>query len=197
MTNADERENGILDAAGRVFGRYGISKTTVTDIVREAGVSRATLYKHFETKEDVFRAVLSREVNEILAADRRAVADAVTTHEKLRAAIVTHTDMLREKVNIYEVTVHVLADMMPRWREHFQHLVDETVALYRGILESGVERGEIAPCDLRLTTWSLLLMLKGVFMGIVSGDIRDDRDEIVDRMLEIIMEGLTPREETA
>jgi AcrR family transcriptional regulator len=197
VASVERREQEILDAAGRVFGKYGIQKTTVTDIVREAGVSRATLYKHFESKEDVFRSVLKREIEDILNADRRAVEQAGTTREKLRAAIVTHTDMLREKINIYQVTVRIFADLMPRWQEHFDYLVRETVELYGGILSEGQERGEIVVEDLRLTTWSLLLMLKGIFMGIVSGDVKDDRDEIVERMLDIIMEGLKPRKETA
>jgi len=197
VASVERREQEILDAAGRVFGKYGIQKTTVTDIVREAGVSRATLYKHFESKEEVFRSVLKREIEDILNADRRAVEEAVTTREKLRAAIVTHTDMLREKINIYQVTLRIFADLMPRWKEHFDYLVRETVELYGGILSEGQERGEIVVEDLRLTTWSLLLMLKGIFMGIVSGDIKEDRDEIVERMLDIIMEGLKPRKETA
>ncbi len=196
MANVGTREREILDAAGRVFGKYGIQKTTVTDIVREAGVSRATLYKHFESKEEVFREVLTREINDILEADRRAVSEAGTTREKLRAAIVTHTNTLREKINIYQVTMEAFVSLMPRRREHFEHLVDATVAIYAGILEEGRDNGDIVFDDLRLTTWSLLLMLKGIFMGIVSGDVRDDRDEIVERMLDIIMDGLRPREET-
>jgi AcrR family transcriptional regulator len=197
VASMDERVGGILDAAGRVFGRYGIQKTTVSDIVREAGVSRATLYKHFESKEDVFREVLNREIAEILEADRRAVALAGTTREKLHAAIVTHTDMLRERINIYNVTMEAFVSLMPRWRDHFEELVRETVEIYGEILAEGHERGEIVVEDLRLTTWSLLLMLKGIFMGIVSGDVKEDRDEIVDRMLDIMMEGLRPRKETA
>ncbi|MBD3368538.1 MAG: TetR family transcriptional regulator [Candidatus Eisenbacteria bacterium] len=196
VAGAEEREREILDAAGRVFGKYGVQKTTVTDIVREAGISRATLYKHFAGKEEVFRSVLRREIADILSADREAVAEAETTREKLRAAIVTHTDMLREKINIYQVTMRVFADLMPRWRDHFELLVRETLEIYSGILREGHERGEIVVEDVRLTTWSLLLMLKGIFMGIVSGDVQEDRDEIVERMLDIIMEGLRPREET-
>ena len=197
VASVERREQNILDAAGRMFGRYGIQKTTVTDIVREAGISRATLYKHFESKEDIFREVLSREIMEILDADRRAVAGAETTREKLHAAIVTHTDMLREKINIYNVTMDAFVSLMPRWREHFDEFVRGTVEMYGGILQEGHEKGEIVVEDVRLTTWSLLLMLKGIFMGIVSGDIKEDRDDIVERMLDIMMEGLRPREETA
>ncbi|KAA2265679.1 helix-turn-helix transcriptional regulator [Solihabitans fulvus] len=52
----DERSDHILDAALPVFGHYGYGKTTMQDIARAAGMSRAALYLHFATKEELFRA---------------------------------------------------------------------------------------------------------------------------------------------
>lgn len=49
--------NAILDGAGRAFGRLGYGACRVEDIIEEAGVSRATFYKCFAGKEDVFEAV--------------------------------------------------------------------------------------------------------------------------------------------
>lgn len=46
----------ILDAALAVFHQYGYGKATMQDIARAAGLSRAALYLHFPTKEDLFRA---------------------------------------------------------------------------------------------------------------------------------------------
>ncbi|GAA3431788.1 TetR/AcrR family transcriptional regulator [Kutzneria kofuensis] len=52
----DDRSDRILDAALPVFCRYGYGKTTMQDVARAAGISRAALYLHFATKEDLFRA---------------------------------------------------------------------------------------------------------------------------------------------
>lgn len=51
-----DRERTILDAAMRVFMRHGVRRASMTDIGKEAGVSRQTLYNAFRGKEDVLRA---------------------------------------------------------------------------------------------------------------------------------------------
>ncbi len=50
----------LLDAALQQFGLHGFAKTTMTDIANASGVSRTSLYNHFPTKEDVFRAISQR-----------------------------------------------------------------------------------------------------------------------------------------
>lgn len=56
----DERRTQILAAAARAFGRAGFAATSLDDIAQEAGVTRAILYRHFESKADLYRAVLDR-----------------------------------------------------------------------------------------------------------------------------------------
>ena len=51
----------ILDAAMRVFSRYGVGKTTMADIATEAGVARQTVYNAYPTKDDLMRAVVRNE----------------------------------------------------------------------------------------------------------------------------------------
>jgi AcrR family transcriptional regulator len=53
---ADDRTEHILDAALTAFCQYGYGKTTMQDVARAAGMSRAALYLHFPSKEDLFRA---------------------------------------------------------------------------------------------------------------------------------------------
>ena len=100
LSSGGAKRERILDGASRVFAECGFRKTTIGDIVREAGVARATVYKYFDAKEDVFDAVLRREAEEVLAAVTEAVGAVGTTRGKLRAAIITHTDLIRKKLNI-------------------------------------------------------------------------------------------------
>jgi AcrR family transcriptional regulator len=51
----------ILDAADACYAQYGIGKTTVEDVARAANLSRATVYRHFRTHDDLLLAVLARE----------------------------------------------------------------------------------------------------------------------------------------
>ncbi|WP_435106789.1 TetR/AcrR family transcriptional regulator [Nocardiopsis synnemataformans] len=55
-----ERRAQILDAATRAFARGGYADTSLDDVAAEAGISRVILYRHFESKQEMYRAVLDR-----------------------------------------------------------------------------------------------------------------------------------------
>ena len=55
-----ERREQILDAATRAFARAGFAATSLDDVAAEAGITRVILYRHFESKADLYRAVLDR-----------------------------------------------------------------------------------------------------------------------------------------
>jgi AcrR family transcriptional regulator len=55
-----ERREQILVAANRAFARAGFADTSLDDVAREAGVTRVILYRHFDTKADLYRALLDR-----------------------------------------------------------------------------------------------------------------------------------------
>ncbi len=61
MSDNDERQQQILDAAAAVIIRLGYDKTTMSDIAEEAGASRRTVYQYFNGKEELFEALLCRE----------------------------------------------------------------------------------------------------------------------------------------
>lgn len=55
-----ERREQILDAATRAFARAGFAATSLDQVATEAGITRVILYRHFESKADMYRAVLDR-----------------------------------------------------------------------------------------------------------------------------------------
>jgi len=56
----------LLDAATKVFMRDGFHATLISDIVAEAGVGQGTFYRHFQSKREVFEALLERLVSRLL-----------------------------------------------------------------------------------------------------------------------------------
>jgi AcrR family transcriptional regulator len=60
MAESGESVTRILDAALRLIVRYGSAKVAMVDVCREAEVSRATLYRCFATREELFAALSAR-----------------------------------------------------------------------------------------------------------------------------------------
>jgi AcrR family transcriptional regulator len=55
-----DRRDQLLAAATRAFARNGFEATNLEDVAREAGISKVLLYRHFDSKADLYRAVLDR-----------------------------------------------------------------------------------------------------------------------------------------
>jgi AcrR family transcriptional regulator len=63
-----ERREQLLAAATRAFARTGFAATSLDDIAVAAGISRVLLYRHFDSKTDLYRAVLDRAIARLTAA---------------------------------------------------------------------------------------------------------------------------------
>jgi len=74
--SAPERRQLIIQAALTLFSQKGFRGTTTREIAREAGVSEATIFKHFATKETLYSAIIDAKARaeEVLAAASQAAA---------------------------------------------------------------------------------------------------------------------------
>lgn len=63
-SNNEEREQRILDAASDLIVHFGYDKTTVSDIATEAGISKGAIYLHYKSKDELFEALLIREMQD-------------------------------------------------------------------------------------------------------------------------------------
>lgn len=77
------RDEKLIEAALSVFARYGVSKATMNDIAREAGVARQTLYNAYPGKEAILRATVKTAGTADLHAVLKAWEDAPSLGEKL------------------------------------------------------------------------------------------------------------------
>lgn len=66
-SSVDGIETRILDAALVQFETFGVKKTTIGDIARQAAVDRGTIYRRIGSRDDLVRAVSAREVGALLA----------------------------------------------------------------------------------------------------------------------------------
>ncbi|GGQ82970.1 TetR/AcrR family transcriptional regulator [Couchioplanes azureus] len=95
----DDRSGQILDAALTVFCQYGYGKTTMQDVARAAGMSRAALYLHFRTKEDLFRAGSRRAHARALDRADAALEAPGDVVSRIDAAMATYFEALMAQIS--------------------------------------------------------------------------------------------------
>jgi AcrR family transcriptional regulator len=83
----DDKRSRLLDAALGTFVRFGFRKTSMDEVARAADVSRQTLYLHFATKEDLFRAAVAHAMETGLDLAEASLRDSsVSIERKLAGA---------------------------------------------------------------------------------------------------------------
>ncbi|MFI9454705.1 TetR/AcrR family transcriptional regulator [Amycolatopsis sp. NPDC052450] len=84
---AEAKQAAILDAAEALFVSDGYELTSVDAISARAGVSKRTVYDHFGDKQTLFRSVLGRANDAVVATVRKAIDEELTDDRDLRAAL--------------------------------------------------------------------------------------------------------------
>ena len=74
----------IVNAAFEHFGHYGYEKTTVAELAKSIGFSKAYIYKFFDSKQAIGEVICANRLETIMTAVLAAVADAPSASEKLR-----------------------------------------------------------------------------------------------------------------
>jgi len=97
LPDLDEQQERILDAALALVARWGVAKTSLADVAREAGCSRATLYRAFPGgKRHLFAAVARRELAVAAAEVSAAFHDGDDLAESLTRALVVAARLLAD-----------------------------------------------------------------------------------------------------
>lgn len=93
----------IIDAAGRVFQKWGLHKSTMEDIADEAGKGKSTLYYYFKSKEEIFNIVAMTEVDQILANAKASVEHETKVKEKIKKYIISTLTEMKKHANVYRI----------------------------------------------------------------------------------------------
>ncbi|MGQ7845167.1 TetR/AcrR family transcriptional regulator [Granulosicoccus sp. 3-233] len=142
----------ILDAALKVFIRYGFRRTTMGDLAEEAGMSRPALYQQFPNKEAIFRAVAV----DFLARAVEEVETDIDGHESVAAKLVFI-------LNVWIVRPFELIHSAPDARE----LMDCTHDFLSDVIEDGYRAMESSVAG-SLETSSEALALHSLTPGAVA-----------------------------
>jgi AcrR family transcriptional regulator len=87
---SDSKREAILASATTLFRRYGYRRTSMEDIAKETGVSRASLYTHFTNQDEVFRGLSTALHENALAESKRILRsdpDLVSIEDRLNGAL--------------------------------------------------------------------------------------------------------------
>ncbi|CAD5201526.1 TetR/AcrR family transcriptional regulator [Pseudomonas sp. FEN] len=108
----------IVAAANEHFSQYGYSKTTVSDLAKAIGFSKAYIYKFFDSKQAIGEAICANCLAQIVAAVEQAInVDAISSTERFRrlvkALIVTGVNLFFNDRKLYDIAAFAASESWP------------------------------------------------------------------------------------
>jgi AcrR family transcriptional regulator len=131
----------IVKAAGEHFSRYGYEKTTVSDLAKSIGFSKAYIYKFFDSKQAIGEAICSKTLSAIVATVEEAVAGAATPTEKFRkmfrTLVTTGVSLFFNDRKLYDIAAHAAGEQWPSARAYCERMRQILAEIVREGRESG------------------------------------------------------------
>lgn len=132
----------IVTAATEHFSRYGYAKTTVSDLAKAIGFSKAYIYKFFESKQAIGEMICANCLREIEVEVQAAVAEAQHPPEKLRrmfkAIVEAGLRLFFQDRKLFEIASSAASE---RWQSALAY-EDRIRALLQEILQEGRQTGD-------------------------------------------------------
>lgn len=200
----DARPQEILEAALSVFAERGFAAARMDDIAERARVSKGTIYLYFESKEAVFRALIQ-------ATLVRRVADMVALVRDHKGPIAPLLRELLMRLGHFLSTSDLV--MLPKMviaeagnfpdlaRIYREEVVERGLALFGGLLQAGMDRGEFrkVPVHHAVRLCMAPLLLAAIWRTTFAPLDREpyDYSGLIDAHVTTLLRGLQPEERAA
>jgi len=187
----EERKAQILTAAWTCFTRKGYNNTTMDDIVAESGLSKGSLYWHFDSKDALFEAAMLAFFSEVGHEIFAAVEQCETVSDKLRAGARSMANLGRSAEGFFSLIVEFWA--RSDRREEVSRFWADVLVQYKeyiaGIIEEGIQKSEFKAVDARHLAWVLMAAYDGLAAYLMlTPDL--ELDAISESFIETLLSGL-------
>ena len=179
----------LLEAAEIEFGEKGFHDAAISGITNRAGVALGTFYTYFDSKEEIFQALVyyMSERTRQWVAERVAGAPDRLAAERL--GLQAYIEFVRQHKGIYRIITEAEFVANEAFRAHYEGFARS----YEANLKKAGARGEIRRG--RYETWSWAIMGIDVFLGMryAEWDESEPASEIAEIVTDLLANGLRPK----
>lgn len=198
---ADQRRR-ILDAARGVFFRDGFVKANLDEVAEGAGVAKGTLYRYFESKAEMYVALLSADGDVFAQKLRESVLDAsLPPAERIRRLSRFYLRHWRENRQYFRIfwameNQPFIGELPSGVVEEVTRLWEQCLSVLAEVVKDGCSSGEFRDCD----SWAVANLLWTLANGIIGAETSPvhrtlrgrDLDETYHEAVEFVISGLRP-----
>ena len=190
IVDKEEKRRNIALASKALLLEHGIGNITISQIAKEAGVGKGTIYEYFSNKEDIVFEVITIFIDEYFMRLEGFIDTSVNTKMKIIHFLYTLYDdaLSNEKIRIYQeflaISLTQETDEMIAFNMKFRQTFLE---ILEKILNEGIEKNEIPAKAINLSSPILIFSLGLVVDIKTSGlDPKEEIDGFVQTLFDLI-----------
>ena len=164
------RRDALLQAATRVFGKYGFDCATMEQIAQEADVAKGTTYLYYRSKQSIYDATLSRGLAELDDWTRQALDRAPNLHDAIAAFVTARAQYFVEHRDFFRMYVAAISRQITSVKSRaseFQAIVDRQTRRLEDEIRRGVGRGEIRQVDPAAAALAIFDLTRGLVARVI------------------------------
>jgi AcrR family transcriptional regulator len=189
------RRSDIIQAAAVIFREKGYHATSMQDIAAAVNLQKASLYHHVTSKQDILFTILEQTLDLLIADIQDVLHSSSPPQEKLRLAMQGYMErLLSEDADLAAVLLLEHRSLEQELREKHIARRDRYEALWRKIVQEGVDQGVFRPLDVPITTFAIL----GVQNWMITWFRKNGRlnvDDMAEYFYQLFLQALTPVED--
>ena len=150
----------LLDAAAGEFGDHGFHDASISAITARAGVALGSFYTYFDSKDAIFRALVSDMSDAVKQAARAAIDPAASALELERQALLGFLNFAAEHKEVYRIIDEAEFVDPANYRAHYETIGKRITER----LATGGDKGDLRPDLGEVEAWAIMGM--NVFLGL-------------------------------
>lgn len=188
---APQRREQLIEVATRLFAKWGYEATTTAAIAEAAGVTEPILYRHFDSKQDLFVAIVRSVSAQTMEHWKEIISGTDDPAEQIRQIAQAFPDHIRDLADAYHVLHGALATSRDKkvqavMREHYAQIE----RFFVQIITRGQERGIFRPqIDPKAPTWQLIMT--GIGYAMLALNLAPPDQLIIKNAIEAILRGMS------
>lgn len=155
----------ILDSARDLFVEFGLRKTSMDDVAKRSGIGRATLYRRFGDKDELFQAVIVREVQTDLSKIEIKIRSLDNHLEGLIEAFVMAVTSIDSNKLLDRLFVTEPEHTLPFFTTRFSGVMKFATAYLAERIKRGQSMGHIHALDANVTAEMILRLIQSLMLS--------------------------------
>jgi AcrR family transcriptional regulator len=193
LVQHEEARLKIIEIARGIFSHFGFKKTTMEEIAQATRKGKSSIYYYFNSKEDIFKAVVEKEAEEIQSELYKKISGVEDPVERLKIYITVRMRKINKLTNIYSA---LKSDYLSQFEfiEEIRKSYDrDEVKAVAGIIQDGIEKGKFTVDDPNLSAIAIVTAMKGLEIPIFVSKEHGNFEVRMNNLINFLFYGIVKR----